>query len=193
VANFLQITQWQNDLLRSIRPSPCSHQSNQTPEWLLDAPADLDQIKYFNRRYWHFCTKCGKNGRWVCTHTDATHDDRSRSSSPSHFFCSSPTPESSEYYHRSHRFPSRHYHQDHQHSWGRWESRLRSRSPHITDYSSTSGSPTLRGIWCQLRNYPFLTPYIASLMIKRLFLAVPVVNPNQLLLSSQCLYIILVS
>ena len=38
-----------------------------------DAPANLHTPKYFEGRYWYFCTKCGRNGRWVCTHRDDTH------------------------------------------------------------------------------------------------------------------------
>lgn len=33
----------------------------------------LIRPKYHNGRYWCYCTKCGRNGRWVCTHRDDTH------------------------------------------------------------------------------------------------------------------------
>jgi len=38
-----------------------------------DAPTDLLRLRYHNGRYWYFCTKCGRNGRWICTHKDATY------------------------------------------------------------------------------------------------------------------------
>jgi hypothetical protein len=160
-ANFSQITQRQKDLVSSFRPSHWSNHSNQTPEWLLDAPTDPEQIKYFNGRYCHFCTKCGKNGRWVCTHTDATHDDRSRSFSPSHSYHRTPTPETTEYYNRSHRSPNRHYREDRHQSRGRWDSRSRSRSPHTSGYSSANGPPICHVAW----NLPHPPTPIAKLSL----------------------------
>lgn len=54
---------------------------NNNPEWLYSPPEDLSMSRYFHGKYWYFCTKCGRNGRWVCTHRDDTH----RSSSPRRF------------------------------------------------------------------------------------------------------------
>ncbi len=33
----------------------------------------MSMSRYFHGRFWYFCTKCGHNGRWVCTHHDGTH------------------------------------------------------------------------------------------------------------------------
>jgi hypothetical protein len=38
-----------------------------------DAPPDLTQPRFHNGWQWYFCTKCGRNSRWVCTHKDVTH------------------------------------------------------------------------------------------------------------------------
>jgi hypothetical protein len=38
-----------------------------------DVPIDLFTPRYYEGRYWYFCSKCGKNGQWVCTHCDDTH------------------------------------------------------------------------------------------------------------------------
>jgi hypothetical protein len=43
------------------------------PDWMYDKPQDLSQSRYFNGRHWYFCTKCGRNGRWVCTQSNDTH------------------------------------------------------------------------------------------------------------------------
>ncbi len=31
------------------------------------------EITSHNGRQWYFCTKCGRNRWWVCTHKDSTH------------------------------------------------------------------------------------------------------------------------
>lgn len=46
---------------------------NDNPPWVYDAPDDATQKRTFWGRTWYFCTKCGKAGKWVCTHTDAMH------------------------------------------------------------------------------------------------------------------------
>jgi len=40
-----------------------------------DAPEDLQKPRYYNGHYWYFCTKCGRNGHWVCTQHNDTHKD----------------------------------------------------------------------------------------------------------------------
>jgi hypothetical protein len=47
-----------------------------------DAPSDLTTPRYYDGRFWYFCTKCGRNGRWVCTHRDDTHKDNYTMASP---------------------------------------------------------------------------------------------------------------
>lgn len=74
-ANFSAIAQKQRD--RSSRHGTRSA-SQDTPDWLLKPPSIMGQIKHFNGRDWHYCTKCGRHGRWVCTHTDDTHNDSRR-------------------------------------------------------------------------------------------------------------------
>lgn len=107
-ANFSQITKPQKEIVCSFWSSlkPTSN----TPDWLLEAPDNPEQIKYFNGRYWHYCTKCGLNGRWVCTHTDVTHSNVSRSSSLNSHNNRSRTPDykdnRSRHYHSPERHPS---------------------------------------------------------------------------------------
>jgi hypothetical protein len=146
-ANFSQITQRQKEIARSIRSSYRGASNSQTPEWLLDALDDLEQIKYFNGRYWHYCTKCGRNDRWVCTHTNATHDDSTHSPSPNPTNRRSYTPEP--YDRTSYRSwpPSRNKFTDQQCSQGRLEHRSRSRSPHNYGYHSTSAFPKRQVTW----------------------------------------------
>jgi hypothetical protein len=43
------------------------------PDWLFTPPTDLNEVRTYKGRQWSFCTKCGRNGRWVCTHSDDTH------------------------------------------------------------------------------------------------------------------------
>ena len=78
VANFSQLHQRNRDHNHWSRPTtrPSSRSSSQlSPEWVQDPPTYPDQIRHYYGRYWHFCSKCGQQGRWVCTHTDSTHDD----------------------------------------------------------------------------------------------------------------------
>jgi hypothetical protein len=78
-ANFSQITQRQKEITCSIRSaSPSTVKGHQSPDWMRVPPQYPDQIRHFNGRYWHFCTKYGTSGKWVCTHNDATHGDSSR-------------------------------------------------------------------------------------------------------------------
>jgi len=50
-----------------------SSRSNLSSWSYYGAPPNLSQPRYYNGRQWHFCTKCGGNGWWVCTHTNSTH------------------------------------------------------------------------------------------------------------------------
>ncbi len=47
-----------------------------TPDWVYDAPTDLSQQKLYQGKTWHFCTKCGRDGKSVCPHSVATHRPR---------------------------------------------------------------------------------------------------------------------
>jgi len=60
----------------------------------------------------HFCSKCSTNGRWVCTHTEATHDD-SAYSGPSLTSRRSPTHDPYDSYHHRSRSPARDPHRSH--------------------------------------------------------------------------------
>jgi hypothetical protein len=129
VANFSQHSQRGREYYHPSRQSAKSHASfgrQQTPDWLLDRPDNLNQTKSFNGRQWYFCTKCGRSGRWVCTHTTETHGDRSRSSSPA---------TKGRYHSQSSdrarsRSPPRPDPYADRHSSRRWDSRSQSRSPH---------------------------------------------------------------
>ncbi len=46
---------------------------NDNPPCIYEAPEDSTQKHTFHGRTWYFCTKCGRTGKWVCTHTDTTH------------------------------------------------------------------------------------------------------------------------
>jgi hypothetical protein len=43
------------------------------PSWVYDAPEDLHQKRTFWGETWTYCTKCERNRKWVCTHTEGTH------------------------------------------------------------------------------------------------------------------------
>jgi hypothetical protein len=45
------------------------------PQWLEHAPSDPNQTHHYENRIWHWCPKCGDSGKWVCTHSAATHAD----------------------------------------------------------------------------------------------------------------------
>ncbi len=137
VANLSQHSQRGRDFQRSSRSQTKSstfsgHQ--QTPDWLLEHPVDLNQIKYFNGRQWYFCTRCGRSGQWVCTHTTVTHGDTSCSTSPAPRIGS----QSTSYDTHHSRSPQRSDPYADCHSNCRWDSRSRSRSPHHGGYTSDS-------------------------------------------------------
>lgn len=103
-ANFSAISQRQKEIHRSMKPSSAKGAYNvDTPDWLLQPPNHPGQIKHFNGRDWYFCTKCGCQGRWVCTHMDETHDNNRHYTTSDDFRRShSPSPSSSSH----HRSPS---------------------------------------------------------------------------------------
>lgn len=145
-ANLSQITHRQKELTRSLHQPNLSGASSQTPEWLMEAPSDMEQKKLFNGRYCHYCSKCGKNGRWVCTDTDATHEDRLHSTNPSPFAQHTSTPDFYEHNGRSSRSPSQYRNYDSSRQQSHWESQSHSRSP----YQPASYSPT-SSPWKQVR------------------------------------------
>ena len=55
------------------KDGPFRHYSNDNPPWVYDAPEDMQHARTFRGKTWSFCTKCGRHGKWVCTHTNATH------------------------------------------------------------------------------------------------------------------------
>jgi hypothetical protein len=79
-ANLLTLMKLQKDSIQSCRDdhdfSSHHHFHYDTPDWVYNAPEDNSQKKVYQGKTWHFCTKCGRNGKWVCTHNDATHRPR---------------------------------------------------------------------------------------------------------------------
>jgi len=45
------------------------------PDWFDHPPINPTQTHQFDNRVWHWCSKCGDAGKWVCTHSAATHAD----------------------------------------------------------------------------------------------------------------------
>jgi len=45
------------------------------PAWYNSPPTDPKQTHRFDDRMWYWCPKCGKNGKWICTHTPEKHQD----------------------------------------------------------------------------------------------------------------------
>jgi hypothetical protein len=146
-----------------VSTRPPSRQSNtSTPEWVFDKPTYPDQIRVFNNRYWHFCNKCGTNGRWVCTHTNETHQESTTATATHHgmsrrFSASDP----SDSYSRRSRSPGREYSVDSRHRYRGHDHRSRSRSP--TQHATLSQPSTLRRhvTW----NYPAPSTPIAKLSV----------------------------
>jgi len=149
VANLAKVNQQYKDLSRSSRPSTRqTHKGNYTPDWIYDSPAYPDQIRMHNGKYWHYCSKCGNNGRWVCTHTEATHED-SASSHVSYGSRRSPTHDNFDSnYHRS-RSPARDSHRPQRRHSRSYDNRSRSRSPGIHSSSSSPYSPARHVTWQQ--------------------------------------------
>jgi hypothetical protein len=146
-ANFSEITRRQQDINSDFKHYQRNQytNSNNNPEWIYDRPDDPNEIRHYHGRAWKFCTKCGRNGRWVCTHTDATHrspDGRRMN----HYGPQSPTlshrsrsPDAEQYrYDRSTRYHSNRDTFESNALQGRWKHRSRSRSPSY----SRSGSPS---------------------------------------------------
>jgi hypothetical protein len=74
-ANFSEFNRRQRDINNDFRNAQRQQYNNynNNPEWIFDPPTNLNKVRNFNGRAWHYCSKCGRNGRWVCTHTDSTH------------------------------------------------------------------------------------------------------------------------
>jgi hypothetical protein len=78
-ANFTELAKKQQGIDKDLRhhhdESFRNHgyNPNNNPDWIFTPPQDITQTRYFNGRTWYFCTKCGRNGRWVITHSDDTH------------------------------------------------------------------------------------------------------------------------
>jgi len=45
------------------------------PSWYDIPPQHPNQTHQHDNRVWHWCSKCGASGKWVCTHTGDTHRD----------------------------------------------------------------------------------------------------------------------
>jgi len=54
------------------------------PQWLFDKPANKTEEHEYCGRIWHYCMKCGRHGKWVCMHTDATHKSRDHNIDENH-------------------------------------------------------------------------------------------------------------
>jgi hypothetical protein len=113
--------------------------STNTPDWVYTPPQDLTQPRTFNGRHWYFCTKCGRNGRWVCTHRDDTHQSPP---SRNHFTDTSRTDRGNYYSDRYHGARDRYYHDDSRYS-PKLPLRDRYNSPNRDprDYRDRSRSP----------------------------------------------------
>jgi hypothetical protein len=79
-ANLSSLTKMQQHSGRDKRSdmdaSSDRHFHYDTPAWVYDIPDDYSQQKVYQGKTWYFCIKCGWNGKWGCTHTDATHRPR---------------------------------------------------------------------------------------------------------------------
>jgi hypothetical protein len=66
------------------------------PQWFDKPPTLPKQTHQHDNREWHWCPKCGNNGKWVCTHTAKTHTDgftkKRRGDQPTKDHRPSPTP-----------------------------------------------------------------------------------------------------
>ena len=66
------------------------------PQWFDKPPTLPNQTHQHDNREWHWCPKCGTNGKWVCTDTAKTHTDgftkKRRSVQSTKDRCPSPTP-----------------------------------------------------------------------------------------------------
>jgi hypothetical protein len=61
--------------LTTTKPPP--HLQSQRPSWFHQPPTDTNHTHEHDGRTWHWCPRCNaaNGGRWVCTHTAATHRD----------------------------------------------------------------------------------------------------------------------
>lgn len=51
------------------------NKSSSRPHWFDKPPKDPNQTYQHENRAWHWCTRCGPTGKWVCTHSTSTHTD----------------------------------------------------------------------------------------------------------------------
>lgn len=90
MANFSELVKKQNDINKEFKQHRYegthsnSFNPNNNPDWIYTPPEDITQTRYFNGRTWYFCTKCGRNGRWVVTHSDDTHQPSGGTSQTDH-------------------------------------------------------------------------------------------------------------
>jgi len=40
-------------------------QYSDRPDWVFDAPTTKTEQREYHGRIWHYCTQCGRNGKWV--------------------------------------------------------------------------------------------------------------------------------
>lgn len=66
------------------------------PAWYDHPPTSMQQTHALDGRTWHWCPKCGTNGKWVCTHHPSQHGDtfvkKRRSEGATHNRDKRPTP-----------------------------------------------------------------------------------------------------
>lgn len=77
---YVPTVQDKNSNNASSRHSPSfqnipSKYAQDSPEWVYDQPKHITKMRTYQWRIWSFCGKCGCNGKWVCTHTESTHQN----------------------------------------------------------------------------------------------------------------------
>jgi hypothetical protein len=175
-ANFTELSKKQRELnkdYRSNRDDRYGHNNN-NPDWIFIPPNDLTECRTFRGRQWFFCTKCGRTGRWVCTHTDETHrsfnpydDDAHRN--PRHNQRDNAYQDASSSL-RGQYNGRQNYYRPRSDSWDRssqsrspYRSQSRSRSPPVrTDRSVSFRPPTPKSPRAQLSLFDSLTDFMGG-------------------------------
>lgn len=135
-ANFTELMKRQQEInreYRNIRDNKY-RDNNNNPDWLFTEPTDLSEVRTYKSRQWHFCTKCGRSGRWVCTHMDETHrSPPTRGASSDGYYRNGQQGDANDFDYRSQNYygprrPYNRYEKDARHRESRSRSPFRSRS-----------------------------------------------------------------